>query len=214
MCGDLEQSLTAKAKIIRVFTSSTFTDMATERNALMERIYPRLKTFAQEKGYEFQVVDMRWGVRDESTDDHSTLELCLKELKACQELSTGPNFMTFLGQKYGFRPLPSKIASAEFEEIFSNITDQDEKTLLRTWYKCDLNEIPATYVLQPVSSRIPDYLCHDVGKRQLALEEWHGIFRQIQHILRREAKNLFGEDGEKVHKYFMSGTHYQLTDLR
>lgn len=36
---------------------------------------------------------MRWGVRDESTDDHSTLELCLKELKACQELSTGPNFM-------------------------------------------------------------------------------------------------------------------------
>lgn len=36
---------------------------------------------------------MRWGVRDESTDDHSTLELCLKELKACQDLSTGPNFM-------------------------------------------------------------------------------------------------------------------------
>lgn len=36
---------------------------------------------------------MRWGVRDESTDDHSTLDLCLKELKACQELSTGPNFV-------------------------------------------------------------------------------------------------------------------------
>lgn len=192
--------------------------------------------------FTFQVVDMRWGVRDESTDDQSTLELCLKELKACQELSTGPNFMvillvlyswfrvrdfgligevsfkltydsllllqTFLGQKYGFRPLPSKIAAAEFEEISSNVTDQDETTLLGTWYKCDLNEIPATYVLQPISSHIPDYLCHDVGKRQLALEQWHGIFTQIQHILRREAKNLFGEDGEKVHKYFMSGTHY------
>ena len=36
---------------------------------------------------------MRWGVRDESTDDHSTLDLCLKELKACQDLSTGPNFV-------------------------------------------------------------------------------------------------------------------------
>ena len=46
--------------------------------------------------FTFQVVDMRWGVRDESTDDHSTLELCLKELKACQELSTGPNFMVIL----------------------------------------------------------------------------------------------------------------------
>ena len=30
-------------------------DMAAERNALMERIYPKLKAFAQEKGYEFQV---------------------------------------------------------------------------------------------------------------------------------------------------------------
>lgn len=40
-----------------------------------------------------KVVDMRWGVRDESTDDHSTLELCLKEIRACQEVSTGPNFM-------------------------------------------------------------------------------------------------------------------------
>lgn len=30
-------------------------DMAAERNALMESIYPKLKAFAQEKGYEFQV---------------------------------------------------------------------------------------------------------------------------------------------------------------
>ena len=36
---------------------------------------------------------MRWGVREEATDDHTTLELCLKELKACQEISTGPNFV-------------------------------------------------------------------------------------------------------------------------
>ena len=43
-----------------------------------------------------KVVDMRWGVRDESNDDHSTLELCLKEIRACQELSTGPNFVVSL----------------------------------------------------------------------------------------------------------------------
>ena len=28
-----------------------------------------------------QVVDMRWGVRDEATDDHSTTDLCLQEVK-------------------------------------------------------------------------------------------------------------------------------------
>lgn len=41
----------------------------------------------------FQVVDMRWGVRDEATDDHMTTELCMKEIENCQRLSMGPNFV-------------------------------------------------------------------------------------------------------------------------
>ena len=71
-------------------------DTSVERNTLMERVYPRLKSYCQERGYDFQVVDMRWGVRDESTDDHMTTELCMRELRACQELSTGPNFIVSL----------------------------------------------------------------------------------------------------------------------
>ena len=39
------------------------------------------------------MVDMRWGVRDPCTDDHMISEISLKELHACQELSTGPNFV-------------------------------------------------------------------------------------------------------------------------
>ena len=68
-------------------------DTSVERNTLMESVYPKLKIFCQKKGFEFQVVDMRWGVRDEATDDHMTTELCMKELYACQKLSTGPNFI-------------------------------------------------------------------------------------------------------------------------
>jgi hypothetical protein len=68
-------------------------DTMHERNILMSQAYPRLKTFCQERGYEFQVVDMRWGIRDEATDDHVTTELCMKELELCQKLSTGPNFI-------------------------------------------------------------------------------------------------------------------------
>lgn len=48
-----------------------------------------------------QVVDMRWGVRDEATDDHMTTELCMKEIENCQRLSMGPNFVV--------SNLPSKI---------------------------------------------------------------------------------------------------------
>ena len=69
------------------------TDTAEERNALMASVYPNLKSFCRKLGYEFQVVDMRWGVRDEATDDHLTVELCMKELRKCQETSTGPNFV-------------------------------------------------------------------------------------------------------------------------
>ena len=36
---------------------------------------------------------MRWGVRDEATDDHMTTELCMQEIDNCQRLSIGPNFV-------------------------------------------------------------------------------------------------------------------------
>lgn len=59
----------------------------------MVKVYPKLKEYCQARGFDFQVVDMRWGVRDEATSDHMTSELCMRELEACQKLSTGPNFI-------------------------------------------------------------------------------------------------------------------------
>ena len=46
-----------------------------------------------------QVVDMRWGVRDEMTDEHMTTALCMNELRGCQKYSMGPNFIYFGAQK-------------------------------------------------------------------------------------------------------------------
>ena len=43
-------------QVVRIFTSSTFTDMTMERNTLMQFVYPKLKTYCREKhGLEFQV---------------------------------------------------------------------------------------------------------------------------------------------------------------
>jgi len=36
---------------------------------------------------------MRWGVRDEAALDHSGPKTCMDELRSCQELSLGPNFV-------------------------------------------------------------------------------------------------------------------------
>ena len=40
-----------------------------------------------------QVVDMRWGVREEASIDHSSSDLCIKEIKTCNEVSLGPTFV-------------------------------------------------------------------------------------------------------------------------
>lgn len=77
---------------------------------------------------------MRWGIRDEATDDHSTTAICLEEIRNCQKTSLGPNFIFFGGQKYGYRPLPSTILCQEYNKIVKTLDDLGRDwTLLDTW---------------------------------------------------------------------------------
>ena len=73
---------------------------------------------------------MRWGVRDESTDDHTTMSICLEEIRSCQETSLGPNFIFFGGQKYGYRPIPNVIPIDEFEMICKALQDMGKDDML------------------------------------------------------------------------------------
>ena len=50
---------------------------------------------------------MRWGVRDEATNDHMTTELCLQEIEACKKLSTGPSFVVGLKSMEHLGPILS-----------------------------------------------------------------------------------------------------------
>lgn len=53
--GDLDHLVELPKRVVRLFISSTFTDMTLERNTLMERVYPRLKKFCREHyGLDFQ----------------------------------------------------------------------------------------------------------------------------------------------------------------
>lgn len=38
---------------------------------------------------------MRWGVPLEAADDHQATALCMEEIRNCQKLSTGPNFVVY-----------------------------------------------------------------------------------------------------------------------
>ena len=68
-------------------------DFKAERNNLPQFAYPRLEEFCAAQGVDFQVVDMRWGVPDEVVHDHQVSPLCIAEIKTCQQLSCGPNFV-------------------------------------------------------------------------------------------------------------------------
>ncbi|KAI8121835.1 NACHT and WD repeat domain-containing protein 2 [Lucilia cuprina] len=214
--GSLESLPPVSSKIVRIFTSSTFTDTTMERNSLMAKCYPRIKDYCREKhGLEFQVVDMRWGVRDEATDDHMTTELCMREIKNCQRLSMGPNFVVFLGQKYGYRPIPTYIVSSELQLICEELTSMGvDRALLDLWYKKDSNAVPPVSVLQPISSILINFNNKRVPKLQAEDQAiWWDTLGKMQKLLRKAAASL-GASGkmskDAVHNYFMSVTEREV----
>ncbi|XP_012269999.1 NACHT and WD repeat domain-containing protein 2 [Orussus abietinus] len=214
--GSLKSLPAVSSKIVRIFTSSTFTDTTMERNTLMAQCYPKLKDYCREKhGLEFQVVDMRWGVRDEATDDHMTTELCMREIENCQRLSMGPNFVVFLGQKYGYRPIPTYVLSSELEMLRAELESQGmDVVVLDTWYKKDSNAVPPTSVLQPISSILKNFNNKRVPKLQQEDQAiWWDTMTKMQKLFRKGAQSLFNAgkfDKDTMHNYFMSVTEREV----
>ncbi|KAF5284944.1 hypothetical protein FQA39_LY16899 [Lamprigera yunnana] len=229
--GALEQLPSVSSKIVRIFTSSTFTDTTMERNTLMAKCYPKIKDYCREKhGLEFQVssfvhnfisekrvrvVDMRWGVRDEATDDHMTTELCMKEIENCQRLSMGPNFVVFLGQKYGYRPIPTYIISSELQMIRDELSNVGQDvTIIDTWYRKDSNAVPPVSVLQPISSILINFNNKRIPKLQAEDQAvWWDTLGKFQKLFRKAASALFDQgkmDKDAMHNYFMSVTEREV----
>ena len=58
----LRQVKRVQRNVIRVFLSSTFRDMAKEREYLNKVIFPEVRQATRERGVEFSAIDLRWGV--------------------------------------------------------------------------------------------------------------------------------------------------------
>eukprot|EP00026_Physarum_polycephalum_P000372 Phypoly_transcript_00372.p1 GENE.Phypoly_transcript_00372~~Phypoly_transcript_00372.p1 ORF type:complete len:1575 (+),score=217.10 Phypoly_transcript_00372:123-4847(+) len=237
-------------KVVRLFVSSTFTDTEAERNLLMIDVFPYLTTLCQMFGVQFEIVDMRWGVREFTNDDHGTYNLCMTELHKCRAESMGPAFFCLLGDKYGFRPFPNKIARAELDRMWEVIKEEDIKNvekslaqessvkiceaikstplsilwdslqpehravlakndlaLIPRWYKLDTNAIPPVYVLQTITTFIPEFRSNDSKERNTAGSRWWKIFEELTRLLRIGAAVLPEVDREK---YFMSVTEAEV----
>ncbi|KAH3692060.1 hypothetical protein DPMN_194937 [Dreissena polymorpha] len=198
------------AKIVRIFTSSTFTDTKHERNMLMREAYPKIKEHCRNFGYEFQVVDMRWGVRDEATDDHMGTELCLRELRLYQKLSTGPSFVSLLSHKYGYIAFPRVILADEFESLMVQVEDPATIRLFRKWYSRDDNAVPPAYILASISTHLPDFISKDKNRQKVAKEEWWKESELMQDALESAATRVF--DPETARKYIISVTETEVEE--
>ena len=136
-----------RSRTFRLFVSSTFHDLKAERNALHAQVFPRLRELCRRHGCSFQAIDMRWGVSELAALDQQTMNICLREIERCQRITPRPNFLVLLGDRYGWRPSPSRIPAAEFDALLAHVL-AEEAELLRWWYLRDANASPPEYRLR------------------------------------------------------------------
>ena len=84
---------------IRIFISSTFNDMQSERDHLVDDIFPMLRREAEERGVTLTEVDLRWGITAKDSESGKVVELCMDEI-----VNSHPFFIGLLGDRYGWTP--------------------------------------------------------------------------------------------------------------
>ncbi len=164
-------------KTFRLFISSTFVDFQQERACLNQAIAPRIRQYCQALGYEFQLVDLRWGISTEAALNQQTLPICLDEIKRCKEFSPRPNFLMMLGNRYGWVPLPASMPRSVFAPLFAACPPAAQ-ALLAEWYLLDENAL------------VPEYLLKQREGMYAQQAEWSAVEERIRAILLSAAQAL------------------------
>jgi hypothetical protein len=214
------------SQTVRLFISSTFSDFRHERDVLQNRVFPYLTDLCRAHGVEFQAVDLRWGIREEEAFEQRTLDICIREIQRCLEVSPQPNFLILIGERYGWQPLPSNIPVADFDAISNwlhkevdnvgNVPALAAQAMLVRWYRLDSNALPHAYRLQPRSGSDVEFKVWEVTEaklRSILRAAIHGLrwkrTRTDRYLLSATAqeieKGVFGKEGS-VPKNQRNGT--------
>lgn len=93
----------AKTRQLRLFISSTFSDMNRERDVLLT-VFPQIEKICSARGIEFIPIDLRWGITEEEAKKGGVFETCMKEIDESR-----PFFIGILGNRYGWIPSAADI---------------------------------------------------------------------------------------------------------
>lgn len=86
-------------KTIKVFISSTFRDMQSERDYMVKVVFPQLREKLEKHRLHLVEIDLRWGVTKEQAENDQALGVCLNVIDECR-----PFFLGILGERYGWVP--------------------------------------------------------------------------------------------------------------
>ena len=64
-----------------------------DRDALRQNVFRKLELHFANRGFQFQAIDLRWGVPMEAALDHRTMQICFEELRRSQQISPQPSFL-------------------------------------------------------------------------------------------------------------------------
>jgi len=103
---------------LETFLSSTFTDTKDERDYLMDVLQFELRKVGWAYGIPVRLMDMRSGIKDESTLEHLTWVECRKGIEECKLRSMGLFFLSLQGNKYGYTPLPKTVLQSDLGRVF------------------------------------------------------------------------------------------------
>ncbi len=106
------------AKTIRIFVSSTFRDMDTERDALRNLIEPRLNEALSKYSIDVKLIDLRHTVETSKKltieqREQRVFQICMDEIESCS-----PYFIALIGHRYGWIPDLKKMGISEkYEKV-------------------------------------------------------------------------------------------------
>ncbi|XP_072359927.1 telomerase protein component 1-like [Scyliorhinus torazame] len=184
-------------RTVRVFVSSTFRDMRSERDLLVRSVFPELRARAARHFVRVQEVDLRWGITEEESRGNRQLELCLSEIVRCQL------FVGILGERYGqmlrdyslpnlpqfewVKSYPQCRSITELEIMqFLRLNDDssNQRSFFHTRDPAVLRSLPEEWVSdfaaesEEAKTRVADLKCHVKEAGLLVLEnyqsEWGG----------------------------------------
>jgi telomerase protein component 1 len=82
-------------KTVKVFISSTFRDMHSERDILTKTVFPMLRAKLAPYLINVHEIDLRWGITEQEANQNQALDICLNQILESDY------FIGMLGERYG-----------------------------------------------------------------------------------------------------------------